>query len=42
MSADILAKPRQLEDTPESARLLEREFPEGASELPDGITPARR
>jgi len=28
----------QLEESPESRAFLEREFPEGASELPDGIT----
>ena len=28
----------QLEDRPESRASLEREFPEGASELPEGIT----
>ena len=28
----------QLEETPESRAFLEREFPEGASELPEGIT----
>ena len=28
----------QLEDRPESRAFLEREFPEGASELPEGIT----
>ncbi|MCA1649106.1 MAG: TAT-variant-translocated molybdopterin oxidoreductase, partial [Acidobacteria bacterium] len=28
----------QLEDSPESRAFLEREFPEGASELPEGIT----
>ena len=28
----------QLEETPESRAFLEREFPEGASELPEGVT----
>jgi molybdopterin-containing oxidoreductase family iron-sulfur binding subunit len=28
----------QIEDRPESRAFLEREFPEGASELPDGVT----
>ena len=28
----------QLEEHPESRAFLEREFPEGASELPEGIT----
>ena len=28
----------QLEERPESRAFLEREFPEGASELPEGVT----
>ena len=28
----------QIEDSPESRAFLEREFPEGASELPEGVT----
>ena len=38
MTGSYWRSPAQREDRPESRAFLEREFPEGASELPEGIT----
>ncbi|MEX1129587.1 MAG: TAT-variant-translocated molybdopterin oxidoreductase [Vicinamibacterales bacterium] len=38
MSRTYWRSPAQLEDRPEVRPFVEREFPEGASELPDGVT----
>src|SRR3954470_22333997 len=38
MNRTYWRSPEQLEGTPESRAFIEREFPEGASELPEGVT----